>query len=311
MKNDIHVNPIAQPGGQGKSAAFQIAFQYPDPAKAKSVTATLVQKFTDESFQQRLHEAAGKHDLTVVDSASLPVRPIFPDERVVELVGCLLGAAIPFAWRRRRRKSIAMWGFPVLVVVFGFAGLLAANIAFIVQDIFPYTYRSTATLFVQNGSPEQIRAIATDATSRSSLSTIINDPRLDLYKRPRKTLPLEDVIDNMKRDLAITPSGQYFTVSFEYSDRYKAQQTVSGVMNRLEESYQRTYGGLPDVPLDASPTTLKVLDEASMPVASISPDRYAIAMKGGLAGLLAAAAIATIRRRWKPEAELPVDAVNG
>jgi capsular polysaccharide biosynthesis protein len=311
MRNDIHIEVVDQPGGQGNSAAFQISFRYPDPAKAKSVTGTLVQKFADESFQQRLHEAAGKHYLAVVDPASLAVRPVFPNENVVLFIGCLLGASIPFVWRRRRRKSIVTWGFPVLVVVFGFAGLLAANIAFIVQKIFPYTYRSTATLFVQNGSPEQIQAITTDATSRTSLSTIINDPRLALYKTQRKTQPLEDVIENMRRNLAITPSGQYFNISFEYPDRYKAHQAVNSVMNRLEESYQLTYSGLPDAPVDASPTALKVIDAASMPVAPVSPNRYTIAMKGGLAGLLAAAVIATVRRRWKPEAELPVDAVNG
>ncbi len=130
MKNHIHIDLVDLPGGQGNRAAFQISFQYPDPAKAREVTATLVQKFMTQSLQQTLQEATGKHNLAVIDPASWAIRPVFPDERVVLLVGCLLAASIPFAWRRLRRKSIATWGFPVLVVVFGFAGLLAANVAF-------------------------------------------------------------------------------------------------------------------------------------------------------------------------------------
>jgi uncharacterized protein involved in exopolysaccharide biosynthesis len=70
------------------------------------------------------------------------------------------------------------------------------------------------------------------------------------------------------------------------------------------------YGGLPDEPVQAAPAVIKVIDAASAPVLPIRPDRYAIAMKGGLCGLLAAAVIASVRRRWKPEAELPLDAVN-
>ena len=56
---------------------------------------------------------------------------------------------------------------------------------------------------------------------------------------------------------------------------------------------------------------LEVIDAASTPVLPISPDRYVIAIKGGLAGLLTAGVIATIRRRWNPEPELPVNVVNG
>jgi hypothetical protein len=316
MRNDIHTDFIDRPSEQGKSAVFRIGFQYPDPAKAREVTAMLAQKFADESFQPGLRETAGKHGLYWVDPANLAIRPAFPDERVVLIVGFLLGVSIPFAWRGLRRKSIASWGFAALVVVFGFAGVLAANIAFVLcaqgeQNPLGLRYRSTATMFVQNGSPAQIQAMATDATSRTTLSTIIHDPHLNLYKEERKTQPLEDVIQNMQRNLAVTPSGQYFNISFEYPDRYKTQQTVNFVMIRLDDAYKQTYGGLPDESVQPAPTTLKVVDGPSMPVLPISPYRYVIATQGGLAGLLAAAVIATIRRRWRPEADLPVDVVNG
>lgn len=317
MRSDVRFDLIDSPGEREKSAAFRISFQYPDPAKARLVTATLVDKFRNESFQQGLDEAAGNHKLYVIDPASLPVRPIFPNEQLVLLVGCLLGASIPFAWRRLRRKTIATWGFLAWVAVFGFVGLTAASFVYALDSfdagwhLLHERYRSTATMFPENGSPEQMQAIATDATGRTTLSTVINDPRLDLYKKQRKTQPLEDVIHNMQKNLAIAPSGPYFNISFEYSDPIKTQMAVTSVMNRMEAMYRSTYGGLPDAPVQATSTVIKVIDEASMPVLPVSPDRYAIAMKGGLGGLLAAAVIATIRRRWKPEADLPVDAVNG
>jgi capsular polysaccharide biosynthesis protein len=314
MKNDIRVDFL--PSAQLKNAAFQISFQYPDPAKARLTTATLVQHFVDESLQQRLHEAAGTHYLDVIDPASLPVLPVFPNERVLLAIGCFLGALTAFAWRRLRRRSMATWGFAVQVVVFGFAGLIAANVAFVFGaegDLDPLglRFRSIATMVAQNASAQQIQALSNDATSRTSLSAIVNDPRLNLYKEQRKTQPLEDVLQNMRRNLAITPSGQYFTISFEYSDKYKAQQTVNAVANKLDETYGRNYGSLPDEPVQPAPGVLKVIDQASTPVLPISPNRYAVAAKGCVAGLLAAAVIATIRRRWKPEEDLPMDAVNG
>jgi hypothetical protein len=317
MKNDIHIDLVDLPRGVQERAAFRISFQYPDPAKARMVTATLVQKFMDENYQRGLHQVAGKHSLQVVDAASLPVRPFFPDERMILLAGCLPGALIPFVWRRLRRKSIATWGFAVLVAGFGFAGLLAANVLYVYDswengpNLLGERYRSTATTFVQNGSPEQIQSISNDAISNTSLSLIVNDPRLELYKEERKTQSLEDVIQNMRRHLGITPSGQYFTLSFEYGDRFKAQQTVNAVVNRLNKRYERTYGSLPDEPLQPAPTVLEVIEAPSTPVLPVSPNRYAIAARGGLAGLFAAGIIATIRRRWNPEDEIPVDAVDG
>ena len=289
MKDDIHFDLIDWPGAKETREAFQISFQYPDPAKARMVISTLIQKLVDESFQQRLDHVAGRHYLYVIDPASLPLRPFFPSLQLVGLVACLLGASIPFTWRRPRKKRIATWGFAIWVAVFGFAGMLAADVFYWYDnwEIGPHLlgeqYRSTATMFVQNGTAEQIQAIATDATRNGTLTTIINDPRLDLYKRERQTQPLEDVIQNMRRNLAIRPSGQYLNVSFEYHDRYKAQQAVSALTNRLYEAYRLTYGGLSDKPVQAAPSTLKLIDEPSMPVLPVSPNRYVIAMKAGSA----------------------------
>ena len=81
-----------------------------------------------------------------------------------------------------------------------------------VAFMLPNEYTSKATMsitpaevgngIVQNnmGSSlnERIQQMQTQIMSHTGLSTIINDPRLDLYKEERKTKPLEDVIEDMK-----------------------------------------------------------------------------------------------------------------
>ena len=86
-----------------------------------------------------------------------------------------------------------------------FAGLVISTVvAFMVQN----TYVSTATLEI---TPKQISESIVKTTinqelnervnemqqkilSRTSLSSIITDPRLDLYKEERNAQPLEDVM---------------------------------------------------------------------------------------------------------------------
>ena len=152
-------------------------------------------------------------------------------------VGCLLGASIPFAWRKLLRKKACDMGAPrstgrgvwfcwrsrrercLRLVRSG--GSESAWLAIPIHGNYVPFYRTVP--------PEQMQGlIATDVNHMlaTSLSAIIEDPRLDLYKEQRKTQPSEDVIQNMNRNLVIAPSGQYFTISFEYPDRMKAQETV-------------------------------------------------------------------------------------
>jgi hypothetical protein len=78
--------------------------------------------------------------------------------------------------------------------------------------------------------------------SRTSLSRIIQDPRLDLYRRERENTPLEDVIERMRgRDITIRPGvsgSDYvpFTITFAYSDRIKARQTVQALIARFSDA---------------------------------------------------------------------------
>jgi uncharacterized protein involved in exopolysaccharide biosynthesis len=97
---------------------------------------------------------------------------------------------------------------------------------------------------------ERILQMQSEILSRTSLSAIIQDPRLDLYKSDRATKPLEDVIETMRaRDIKIkidslpgegSRRASAFSISFSYPDRLKAQQTVQALMTKFEDSNQNT-----------------------------------------------------------------------
>lgn len=317
MRRDIRIEIVALPGDLAKHAsAFNISFAYPDPAKARQTVAVLTDRFRQQSeLTWRLPpEYAGKHSLFVVDPANLPILPIYPTRRMVALLGFASGLFVAVAWRRFRRKRLLSWWFAVSAVAFGLMGALAADAASF-WNLLGNRYRSTALVSVQNSTPEQIQALTREVLSRTSLTTVIYNLNLMLYKDQWKTQPLEDIIDTMRKHLSIAPSGsngRFLTITFEYGDRIKAMETVSMILNRLVQANLERYRGALDVPVTPlMQGRLEVLDPASVPDGPIKPNRYLVAAAGGVAGLVMAVVIATIRRRWKPEADIPMDAVNG
>ena len=138
-----------------------------------------------------------------------------------------------------------------------FFGLVASvSVAFML----PNEYSSRATMEIApaqinpgiiqstlaNSLTERIQQMQQTIMSHQSLSGILNDPRLDLYKEERKTQPLEDVLDVMHGAINITyqtlpgKGASAFTIYFNYKDRYKAQQTVGDLMNKFVEENQNT-----------------------------------------------------------------------
>ena len=98
---------------------------------------------------------------------------------------------------------------------------------------------------------ERLQQMETEILSRSTLGALIGDPRLQLYKEQLKSRPLEDVIEDMRKDIQITlvgnaggitnsHRGSAFTIQFTYPDKYKAQQTVATLVNRFTELNQTT-----------------------------------------------------------------------
>jgi uncharacterized protein involved in exopolysaccharide biosynthesis len=91
----------------------------------------------------------------------------------------------------------------------------------------------------------QFLRMESEILSRSHLSRIIQDPRLDLYKSERQVEPLEDVIENMRRkNIRIQPvtypgiSGDdtlVFMIEFGYTDAHIAQAVVQTLVTNFQE----------------------------------------------------------------------------
>jgi hypothetical protein len=150
------------------------------------------------------------------------------------------------------RMQMAVPSLPVLALVLSSVGVLAGlGISYLVTP----SYVSTATLrFTQvQISPraevrpnlhEHMQACQQDVLSRTSLSWVIQDPRLDLYKNERARIPLEDVIEEMRHDVQVlpvaaessSPVSLLFGIRFSYRDPEKAQKTVQTLLTRFQES---------------------------------------------------------------------------
>jgi uncharacterized protein involved in exopolysaccharide biosynthesis len=180
-----------------------------------------------------------------------------------------------------------------------------------------------------------------EVLSRTSLSAIIQDPRLDLYPQQRLSVPLEDVIDDMRRDIRVSPENQgyvSFQVAFTYSDRLKARETVQALVSRffnwsIEHESRRSDEaetgtrqqierlesrvalleqrlGIGRSESKASEAVLPegislvALDRPSLPVRPVYPNRYHFMAVGFGAGIVLALVITMLRRRPQPAAPL-------
>lgn len=96
---------------------------------------------------------------------------------------------------------------------------------------------------------DRINSMEQTILSRSVLTTIINT--YNLYQSERSRLPIEDVIDEMKKKIAVTPvkSGSNdtsptriipaFAVQFSYEDRHQAQRVVQDLVTRFIDENAR------------------------------------------------------------------------
>lgn len=134
-------------------------------------------------------------------------------------------------------------------------------IAIVVAFLLPNTYISTAEMQITPAQisssivtstlnqqlAERLNSMENEILSRTSLSAIIQDPRLDLYKSDRATKPLEDVIEAMRtKDIKISlvtvpgetveqKKASAFLISFAYSDAHKAQAVVQTLITKFQE----------------------------------------------------------------------------
>jgi hypothetical protein len=244
------------------------------------------------------------------------------------------------------KMQLSVPAFPKLALMLSVTGLVAGlAISFVVAPRFVSTAVMTLGDSLARPAPSEVPPnlsqyllqMENEILSRTSLSYVIQDPRLDLYPRERAGTPLEDVIGTMRKNLLIrieAPGSNYlsFRLTFTYSDRMKAQQTVQALVTRFGDSNvirQRAQAlsrrantsnqvyrleeriaalekrlGMPSTPHepDFSPITpgvinLDVLDPPSLPVTPVFPDRVRFMAIGFGSGVVAALVIAVFRRR--------------
>ena len=98
---------------------------------------------------------------------------------------------------------------------------------------------------------ERIMQMEGNILSRTSLSNLIQAPDLNLYPKERASKPLEDVIEAMKsKDLKIeihqseqsllSKHASSFSITFAYSNRFKAQNTVNKLITRFIDENQNS-----------------------------------------------------------------------
>ena len=191
--------------------------------------------------------------------------------------------------------QLKTWNVKRIFLAAELAGLLAA--AGILLAI-PRQYASEAVLRVRSANATEMADAVMDVMgqvlSQRSLSAIVDSEAL--YPRERARMPIEGVIERMKRRLEITPirssnlALSAFSIKFTYEDPSKAQRVVNDLAYRFINGGTRA----------GSDLSLGVLDAASVPKSPVSPDRAMIigwgAAGGAAVGLILTFALRVSRR---------------
>lgn len=140
----------------------------------------------------------------------------------------------------RRKKMIA---FCILVTLFGGVFVYLKT---------PKTYQATALIIyqrqkinpakmspdVESETREMLATLTQQVTSRSSLEEIIE--QFKLYVELRGKMPMEDVVEEMRKHVAITPSkGDVFRVSFDGESPKKVMLVTNAIASRFIEENLR------------------------------------------------------------------------
>jgi LPS O-antigen subunit length determinant protein (WzzB/FepE family) len=264
--------------------------------------------------------------LAVLDPASLP-KSVGPNRIAFLAWGLGSGLLVGLL------AALAIWGPRGVrrLVVFAVAGCALAGAA---SFLIPNRYTSTAVIMI---SPAQLtedplaapraatpaieflRQLEPKVFSVEQLSKIIEDPRLRLYPEERARKPIADVAREMlARDLriaAVNPASgaalpsSAFNISFSYSDRSKAHDTVQTLIATFqvqnltrERNYVLQKGDkiLGEIIQRKAGEGLSVLDPPSLPITPVTPNRLLIAALGLGIGLLVGALTLFLPRPHTP-----------
>lgn len=205
------------------------------------------------------------------------------------------------------------WSFSKLAVVCGLAGaILAAAIAARMPD--KYISEAVLRLSGDEQSTQFFRdRVVQRALSRNSLSELIQ--KTDLYAADRRRVPLEDVIERMRHDIAITATNSAtadtknfaLVVQYAYRDPVRAQRTTNELVSKMMEANlvegMRANQAKSNAERRSSGTTLQLLGPSSLPQRPAGPNRFLITALGVGAGLALAVLAAVVMRPRRQAAQ--------
>ena len=159
------------------------------------------------------------------------------DPRWSDLFDILRGASV--------MQIRTLWSFWKIAVAVAIAGLI---VGYGWSWVMPKQYQSAVLLRFQEESDtlfavDEVTRKWQDATTRRSLSQMIQRPQLDLYHDLRRRMPMEDVIEHMRHELSIdvtqTGSARQFRIAFIYPDAGKAKAVVDELTSKMGPNSQR------------------------------------------------------------------------
>jgi len=205
-----------------------------------------------------------------------------------------------------------MWTFRRVTAACGLAGaIIAAIVAFQIDN--RYVSNVVLRLSAPAGAnaddgamTKQLQQLTETSLTRTSLTDIIQNKKLDLYRRERQHMPLEDIVQSMKKDIQIMrlrPTGgeqsNAFQIQFKYSDPVIAQAVTRELTDHmLDMNLARALNQAKGAAPDRTPTILEVLDPANLPQRPFYPNRPVIAALGLIGGLALGATVMGVRR-WR------------
>jgi len=342
MRNCIRIETRPATGEGLTPFVFSVSFSYPDPVKAQATVQELAGKLTTENGVINKINDDAYRGLWRAISAMDPSKAMSAPPPEGAIVQVLSAASVPTTIGPSR-LLFPVWGFATGLILgmlivsairwpraarqlggFAFAGcVLACAISFVI----PSRYTSTAAMQISpaqvtedpwaplppaTSAAEFLRQIKPQILSFERLSSLIQDHRLNLYSQERADKKMGEVVGRMLGDLRIEPvllpgamgSPVAFDISFTYSDRYKAQQTVQALMSVIDEQHQDDLRAMAVgksavyqmIQARKAGEVLDVLDPANLPMHPDGVGRLVIAVVGLGVGLLMGV-IVLFRRR--------------
>lgn len=214
-----------------------------------------------------------------------------------------LSDALDIAWGALKMRITRSVFAKIMAAGLG-AGVIVATLVFVTA---PKHYRSEA--FFTITYPDQFTANFFEALqsktvfSKDSLTSLIQEH--DLYSSERNRMPMDAVIDEMKRNIHVyslptPPPGKKdevkFVLQFDYSDRRISQEVNEALVSRFMEAVATS------ATVDPHPSraNFRIFDPPTLPRRPVEPN-LARSLVGGLfGGLLTGLALVIFAKLHRP-----------